>query len=482
MLLEFTMKQTTIRTNGIESNKNISFSIGAAYAVQKYSSKLGFEPILSKYKKRGVSIVGLLEALLTYRLTENLSTSKASSWINQPEVLSEFRIRGFEERTLFRLLDILGSNYEEIIYSIQDVLFSLYDFPHTNTNLDWTSFVLWGKHADIAGYGYSRDHRPDKKQITVGIAELASPINIPFGLTIQPGNTNDQKHFKKSFSQVVNRLKPHSRFVFDKGGQSKENINMVLAGKMKYLSAKKLNKSDDKRIKEFDKNKAELIDAESGVYGIKIVYPSRIDYFYFSERLQQEQTKTKLRRAEQKFREAKEIQQSLDRNRQLPKRFRINNPLVDVTYSYQTKLSSLTEEEALAVVQKASINGREGFFCLVSCENLTLKEALKIYRMKDSVEKIFQSLKNDINIKPLRVWSTNSIQGAVLVGFLAQLIISLMRYDYPQLKQTSPKFIRISLMNLTVTVEKLSKGKKRWIYSNFEPINTLICCQNGAIT
>jgi len=476
------MKQTKLRTEHIKSNKNISFSIGTTHAVQKYSSKLCFDAVFSKYKKRGIKITRLLEALLTYRLTENLSTSKASDWINLPVVLSEFRIKRFEERTLFRLLEVVGANYEEIIYSLQDVLFNLYDFPHTDTNLDWTSFVLWGKHANLGEYGYSRDHRPDKKQITIGIAELASPINIPFGLTIQPGNLNDQKHFKETFNQVKGKVRPYSRFVFDKGGQSKESINVVLASKMKYLSAKKLNKSDDKRIKEFDKIKAEIIDAEAGIYGIKIIYPSRIDYFYFSERLKHEQIEAKLRWAEQKLREAKEIQQSLDKNKQMPKRFRINNPLVDVTYSYQTKLASLTDEEALAVVQKAAINGREGFFCLVSSENLTLKEALKIYRMKDSVEKIFQSLKNDINIKPLRVWSTNSMKGAVLVGFLAQLIISLMRYDYPEIKQTSPKFIKISLMNLTVTIENLSKGKKRRTYSNFEPINTLICCQNTAIT
>jgi len=142
----------------------------------------------------------------------------------------------------------------------------------------------------------------------------------------------------------------------------------------------------------------------------------------------------------------------------------------------------LSEKEALRVVQKASLNGREGYFCLVSSENLTLAEALRIYRMKDSVEKIFQSMKNDISIKPLRVWSTNSIKGAVLVGFLTQLIISLMRYDYPELKHISPKFIKISLMNLTVTIEKPTNGRKRRIFSNFEAINRLICCQNKAIT
>lgn len=476
------MKQTKLRTESIKPCKNISFSIGTVLAVKQYSSKLDFELIFSKYKSRGISITGLLEALLSYRLTENLSTSRASDWINRPEVLSEFALKGFEERTLFRLLENIGANYEEIIYSLQSVLFSSYDFSHTDTNLDWTSLVLWGTQAELGKYGYSRDRRPDKKQITIGVAELASPINIPFGLTIQAGNENDQRHFKKTFDQIKHCLREGSRIIFDKGGQSKDNLDLVLAHKMKYLSAKKLNTSDDKRIKEFRKNKAEIIDSENGIYGIKIVYPSRIDYFYFSEQLQRDQIEAKLRRAEQQLEEAKEIQHALDKNKQLPKRFRINNPLVDVKYSYQTKLTSLSEKEALRVVQKASINGREGFFCLVSSENLTLAEALKIYRMKDSIEKIFQSMKNDICIKPLRVWSTKSINGAVLIGFIAQLIISLMRYDYAKLKHTSPKFIKISLMNLTVTVEKLSKKMTKRIFSNFDHLNTLICCQNQAIT
>ena len=476
------MKQTKLRTNHVDSNQNISFPVGTALAVQKYSSKLRFERLFGKHKSRGIPIVRLIEALLSYRLTENLSTSKASDWINRPEVLTEFALRGFEERTLFRLLEVLGRNYEEIIVDLQDVLFELYEFPHTDANLDWTSLVLWGKQASLGEYGYSRDYRPDKKQVTVGLVELASPINIPIGLTIQPGNTNDQAHFKKTFNQVQHCLRENSRIVFDKGAQSKDNIELVLAKKLKYLSAKKLNLSDDKRIKGFRKQKAELIDAENKVFGIKIRYPSRIDYFFFSERLMRDQVEAKLRRAGQKLTEAKEIQRSLDKNKQLPKRFRINNPLVDVKYSYQTKLSAITEQEALAIVQKASLNGREGFFCLVSCEDLTLQEALSIYRKKDSIEKIFQSMKNDINIKPLRVWSENSLKGAILVGFIAQLIISLLRYDYEELKHIQPKFIKISLMNLTVTIEKCGNRQIRRILSNFEPINRLICCQNAAIT
>ncbi len=475
--------QTKLRTQELlKHNQNISFSVGTAIAVKTYSEKLDFEEIFSHFKKRGVNLNRLLEAIITYRLTENQSTSRASEWINRSDILKEFKLSAFEERTLFRMLEVIGDNYEQIIYLLQRKIFSSYNFPHTDINMDWTSFVLWGTKAELGEYGYSRGHRPDKKQITVGISQLRAPINIPIGLTINSGNMNDQKHFPKTFTQVSSHLREDSMVVFDKGAQSKDNTNLVLAHKMKYLSAKKLNSSDDKRIKDFIKSENNCVDKEKRIYGEIIDFPSRFDYFFFSEQLQHDQIEAKLRLAEKKFEEAKDIQQALNKNNSLPKRFMLNNPLVDIIYSYQTKLTTLTDEQAKKLVQKAMINGREGFFCLVSSEKLTLKEALEIYRMKDSIEKVFQSLKNDINIKPLRVWTTKSINGAILIGFIAQLIISLMRYDYKELKNISPKFIKISLMNLTVTIEILNSGQKRKILSNFEQINQLICCKNQAIT
>lgn len=476
------MKQTKLRTYGIKSNNNITFPIGTVVTVQKYSQKLDFGSIFGKHKKKGRKINELIDALISYRLSENQSISKASDWINRSEVLNEFNLDKFEERTLFRVLEIVGGNKEEIVSDIQDKIFELYSFEHTNINMDWTSVVLYGKKCVLGKYGYSRDHRPDKKQITAGLVELASPINIPIGLTIKPGNVNDQSHFRDTFNQVKHKLKPDSLVTYDKGGNSLENNSLVLASKMKYLTSKKLNLSDDKKIKKFDKAKATLLNAEEEIYGIKYVYPSRIDYFFFSETRKKEQIESSIRRAEKKFAEAKLLQECLDNNRKLPARFRIRNELVDVTYSYQTKLKQLGEKQALEYAKKHSITGREGFFCLTSSEKLTLEEALATYRKKDSIEKLINSLKNEINIRPLRVWSENSMYGAIIIGFLAQLIMSLIKYDHKELKNTSIKFIKISLMNLTVTVEFLPKLAKRRIYANFDPINELILNQNQAIT
>ena len=332
------MTQKTLRTNVISPNKNINFPIGTILAVQKYYKKLKFSKVFSEHKKRGRNINSLIKAIVSYKLTENFSISKASNWINRDEVLERFDLKNFEERTLFRLLDILGENKEKIIANIQDCIFDVYSFKHTNINMDWTSLVLYGNKATLGKHGYSRDHRPDKKQITLGITEIASPINVPVGLTVKEGNVNDMAHFKDTYKQIKERLKKSSLVTFDKGTNSKENLELILADKMKYLTAKKLNKSDDKRIKEFDKTKAELIDANRKVYGLKFTKPNSTDYFYFSEGLQKEQLEAKKRKAEKMFEEAKQIQNALDKNRGLPKKFRINNKLVDVTYSYQTKL------------------------------------------------------------------------------------------------------------------------------------------------
>jgi hypothetical protein len=62
--------------------------------------------------------------------------------------------------------------------------------------------------------------------------------------------------------------------------------------------------------------------------------------------------------------EAGAIQDSIDRNKKLPKRFRINNVLVDVVYSLQAKLMELDEQGAIKLLEEKIVTGRGGFFCL----------------------------------------------------------------------------------------------------------------------
>jgi transposase len=474
--------QTNLRTECIPFSENKSYPVGTILAVRGIFSRLGLSGVFNKHKGRGICLASLVEANVSYKLADNFSVSKACLWVNQPELLEMFHLKPFEERTMFRVLEILGENREEILFDLQECLFSKFRFEHTDINLDWTSIVLYGDKCKLGKYGYSRDHRPDKRQITLGLAELAHPINVPIGLTVNRGNMCDVRHFTDTYGQVRGRLRSGSRIVFDKGAHSKENVDHILADKMKYLTSKKLNTSDDLRIKEFSKSRAELIDPEDRVYGIKYVKPNSIDYFFFSETLKKQQLESRKRIALRKLHEAQEIQACLDHKRGLPLKYCLRNVLVEVKYFVQTRLHKMSEREALEHVYMDSLNGREGFFCLKSSEELTLKEALETYRRKDSIEKLIHSLKNEIEIKPVRVWSENSVYGALLIGFLAQLIISLLRYVHVELKHTCTKFIKKSLTNLTVTVEKKKNEMRRLIYSNFDPLNIVILQQNQAVT
>ena len=204
-MLESPNMQTKQRTKDIEPNENISFPIGTIFLVGKLYEVLNFGDIFGKHKTKGIDINQLLRALISYKLTDNFSIKRSHDWINRLEVLDEFSLPSFSERTLYRVLEILGANRAEIISDIQDV-FSRSDFKHTNINMDWTGIVLHGNEAWFGKYGYSRDHRPDKKQISVGVTEIPYPINIPIGMTIKPDNLNDQTHFKKTYRQSRNRM------------------------------------------------------------------------------------------------------------------------------------------------------------------------------------------------------------------------------------------------------------------------------------
>ena len=150
---------------------------------------------------------------------------------------------------------------------------------------------------------------------------------------------------------------------------------------------------------------------------------------------------------------------------------------MDVKYDYQTKLVAMEEEEAFRLLLAEVIDGPEGCFCLTSSRDMPASEAQKIYRSKDAIEKVFHSLKSEIEIKPVRVWTEDAVYGVLLIGFIAQLMISLTRYFVELVKRMSTKFIISSLQNLTETVVSMENGKKRKFYSNFDRVNRAILAE-----
>ena len=58
--------------------------------------------------------------------------------------------------------------------------------------------------------------------------------------------------------------------------------------------------------------------------------------------------------------------------------------------------------------------------------------------------------------------------------FLTQAIVSMVRYEMPELRKRSTKFIISPLQNLTVTYVYDRNQAVRRVYSNFEALNSRI--------
>ena len=467
-------KQSKLRTTQLTPNDNKSFSIGTALMVDDWYDRLGLNDIIGRHKSKGIALDALVRGMLVDQLGDNFSVLQASEWLNRKEILEHYGIRKFNAKTLYRAVELMGRNRERIIRELQDNVLELLGRPKTDVLLDWTSIVYYGDMAKLAKYGYSRDHHPGERQLTLGAAQLAPPYDVPIGLTVEAGNMNDQAHMKATYGQVRRLLAPGSLVVFDRGANDKTNLDRIELDENDYLTAKKLNVSDDAVFQAFSKDDWECIDAEDGVYAVKRTFPSRVNYYFFSEKLKNDHLKSRRRKAERLLAEAVAIQSSLDRGKKLPKRFRINNPLVDVRYDYQTKLVGMDEEAALRLLLADVIDGREGCFCLTSSKDMAPAEALRIYRSKDAIEKLFHSLKSEVEIKPVRVWTEDAVFGVLLIGFIAQLMISLTRYFVKPVKRMSTKFIIASLQNLTLTLVSMGNGLKKRFYSNFNDVNRAI--------
>jgi transposase len=454
---------------------NKSFSIGAYAFVEQYYSKLGLHEIIGMLKSKGIPLDKLVRGMLTFKIDHNQSVHQCSDWMNQLHILNQFKLKSFHEKTLYRGLEILGQNESIILPKIQHNLFSNYKFEHTDSNLDWSSLVMYGNASPLGKFGFSSDHRPDKKQITFGIGELRKPINIPFVLTIKEGNVPGKTHFKDTFLQSVKHLKPESLIVIDRGANTRPNKRLVGSKEMHYLTARILSNKDNALISGFSKANARKIIRKKNkevIYCKKIKQQDEFLYICFSPKLYEHQITRKGKKIDQELAVIKQLSDKLKAGKKIKqKSISLPDKILTHEVSLQTRLIGYTDQQIKEHLKEIHINGREGFYILESTKNLTEKQAVEIYKNKDSVEKTISSLKNEIEIKPLRVWTDSSIKGALIIGFLAQLFISLVRFESEKLKHLSTTTILKSVKNLTVTIKNSGNALIEQIISNIDWIS-----------
>ena len=151
-------RQQRLRIDWIETNDNISIPIGTIAAVRYFMKRLELDELFPRFKGKGSELFSLAAALISYRLTENFSIEGCDRWLDSKEVRNELGIRGkVSSRTLNRAVERVGENMPEILATVRERVFSLYELEHTDVNIDTTSVSVYGDNGPLSAYGYSSD-------------------------------------------------------------------------------------------------------------------------------------------------------------------------------------------------------------------------------------------------------------------------------------------------------------------------------------
>jgi Transposase DDE domain len=198
---------------------------GHVAAVLGTVRRLGLDKMLPKGPERRAR---LILAMIVARIVEpaaKLATARQLSEATAAHSLGAVLGLGeVDEDELYAALDLLGrsqADIEKILAKrhLEDGVLVLYDV---------TSSYLEGRRCELAQFGYSRDHRPDRPQIVFGL--LCTPEGCPVAVEVFEGNLGDPA----TLASQVRKLRVRFRLkrivlVGDRGMITKARIDADVA-------------------------------------------------------------------------------------------------------------------------------------------------------------------------------------------------------------------------------------------------------------
>jgi transposase len=140
------------------------------------------------------------------------------------------------EQRLYRALDVLLPHKESLEIFLKDRLGELFGLEYDLLLYDVTSTYFEGQAEGnpLAQRGYSRDHRPDCKQVCIGL--VVSKCGMPLGYEVFAGNRSDVTTLQEIVRTMERRYGRADRiWVSDRGMVSAENIAFLKRSGRRYI-------------------------------------------------------------------------------------------------------------------------------------------------------------------------------------------------------------------------------------------------------
>ena len=373
-------------------------------------------------------------------------------------------------RSLNHLLRVKG-HLENVLYNRLNRLFTL-DF--SLVFYDLTSIYFEGKGPVSAKKGHSRDHRPDRPQVEIGL--LVNGDGIPISHTVFDGNVKDST----TLPQIVEQMRgafniKHCLFVSDKGMVSPKNLRELASSGYDYIVSIKLRHSKEATslfalLPERDKFTA--LKDNLFVFELPPRGGNRYIACYNPLRAQESRDNREalLRRCEEflaqfhlpakqgKSKDPVKIRLRIDcfvRRKRAASFFH---------YGFDSK-GKLTYERREQEISKEAT--RDGLFIIKTNSQDLSKEALVLgYKTLWEVENAFREVKDFIKVRPIYHHNGDRVKGHIFVCFLAYLLEKLMekRLEEQGLFITARKALQL-LASVKVVISELAGQRIKKVIS-----------------
>ena len=121
-------------------------------------------------------------------------------------------------------------------------------------------------------------------------------------------------------------------------------------------------------------------------------------------------------------------------------------------YDEKTQAFVLPEERCSVVERELDL---AGYFCIITSKKMSAKEAIELYKSRDTSEKLFRGDKSYLGNKSIRVYSEESARAKIFVEFVAMILRCKM---YTKLKEEMKKLEKKpNYMTVPAALKELEK-------------------------
>jgi hypothetical protein len=382
---------------------------GPALIFGRLWGELGLPVILERLLGETAAVSNYPEAIFAMvlnRLCDPASKLRVSEWIQtvyRPEWES------LELQHFYRALDFLTEHKAEIETAVYDRASDLFNLQLDLVLWDTTSTYFEGRAAEgLAEYGFSKDKRPDRVQVMVGV--LMSRDGFPIAHEVFPGNMVEVETFRQVLAEVRTRFNlGRVILVADRGMVSDKVLREIEGAGLEYIVGVRMRKlraagevlSRAGRYHEVSPNLKVKEVLHEGRRYIVCLNPEEVD----RDARVREEALTKL---EEKLRSGRTKQ--LIGNSAFRRYLKLDGAHVSI--------------DPRAVRDEARYDGK---YVLRTNSSLAPDEAALAYKSLWQVERAFRELKSGLDLRPVYHWAERRIRGHVMVCFLALVLEMALR-------------------------------------------------------